>query len=113
MDLELNFRRSVPPVPPLPERQGRATRRGPFYMPARCLGGVARRIPIIRYRAILKYGGLSPKTGQVFDQTSQSRPRLVCLWGTFSPSRRQIRSTGLSLTTQPACSSKLAILRLP
>src|SRR6478672_2120381 len=36
---------------------------------------------------------------------SQSRPRLGCLWGTFSPSRRQIRSTRLSLTSQPACSS--------
>jgi len=34
---------------------------------------------------------------------SQSLPRLGCLWGTFSPSRRQIRSTRLSLTSQPAC----------
>ena len=42
---------------------------------------------------------------------SQSRPRLGCLWGTFSPSRRQIRSTRLSLTSQPACSSNPAILR--
>ena len=33
---------------------------------------------------------------------SQSRPRLGCFWGTFSPSRRQIRSTRLSLTSQPA-----------
>src|SRR5512132_2952630 len=28
---------------------------------------------------------------------SQSLPRLGCLWGTFSPSRCQIRSTRLSL----------------
>ena len=34
---------------------------------------------------------------------SHSLPRLGCLWGTFSPSRRQIRSTRLSLTIQPAC----------
>ena len=33
---------------------------------------------------------------------SQSRLRLGCLAGTFSPSRRQILSTRLSLTTQPA-----------
>jgi hypothetical protein len=34
---------------------------------------------------------------------SQSLPRLGCLWGTFSPSRCQIRSTRLSLIIQPAC----------
>ncbi len=34
-----------------------------------------------------------------------------CLWGTFSSSRRQIRSTRLSLTIQPVCSSNPAILR--
>src|ERR1700745_887909 len=34
---------------------------------------------------------------------SQSLPRLDCLGGTFSPSRRQIRSTRLSLIIQPAC----------
>jgi hypothetical protein len=33
---------------------------------------------------------------------SQSRPRLGCFLGTFSPSRRQIRSTRLSLMSQPA-----------
>src|SRR5262252_8896607 len=33
---------------------------------------------------------------------SQSLPRLGCLWGTFSPSRCQIRSTRLSLIVQPA-----------
>src|SRR5437773_11374684 len=33
---------------------------------------------------------------------SQSLPRLGCLWGTFSPSRCQIRSTRLSLIIQPA-----------
>src|SRR5262249_27836672 len=32
---------------------------------------------------------------------SQSLPRLGCLWGTFSPSRCQIRSTHLSLIVQP------------
>ena len=43
---------------------------------------------------------------------SQSLPRLGCLWGTFSPSRRQIRSTRPSLTDQPRLaqqSSDLAI----
>ena len=33
---------------------------------------------------------------------SQSLPRLGCLWGTLSPSRRQIRSTRLSLIVQLA-----------
>ena len=33
---------------------------------------------------------------------SQSRPRLGCFWGTFSPSRFQTRSTRVSLTSQPA-----------
>lgn len=42
---------------------------------------------------------------------SHSRPRLGCLAGTFSPSRRQIRSTRLSLTSQPARRSSSAILR--
>jgi hypothetical protein len=43
---------------------------------------------------------------------SQSRPRLGCFSGTFSLSRRQIRSTRLSLTTQPAVDrSSWAILR--
>lgn len=37
---------------------------------------------------------------------SHSRPRLGCFCGTFSPSRRQIRSTRLWFTDQPAaCSS--------
>ena len=39
------------------------------------------------------------------------RPRFGCFWGTFSPSRRQIRSTRLSLTSQPASRSKAAIFR--
>jgi transposase len=33
---------------------------------------------------------------------SHRRPRLGCFAGTFSPSRRQIRSTRLTFTTQPA-----------
>jgi hypothetical protein len=41
---------------------------------------------------------------------SHSLLRLGCLWGTFSPSRRQIRSIRSSLTIQPACSSNPAIL---
>src|SRR3546814_3972518 len=37
---------------------------------------------------------------------SHSRPRFGWRWGTFSPSRRQIRSTRLWFTDQPAvCSS--------
>jgi hypothetical protein len=42
---------------------------------------------------------------------SHSRPRLGCRAGTFSPSRRQIRSIRLSLTSQPARRSSAAILR--
>jgi hypothetical protein len=42
---------------------------------------------------------------------SQSRSRLGCLAGTFSPSRRQIRSTRLRLTCQPARRSNAAIRR--
>ncbi len=37
-----------------------------------------------------------------FRKGSHRRPRLGCLAGTFSPSCLQIRSTRLSLTTQPA-----------
>src|SRR5205807_10214014 len=44
---------------------------------------------------------------------SQSLPRLGCLGGTFSPSRRQIRSTRLSLIIQPACRRSSATLRSP
>ena len=40
---------------------------------------------------------------------SQSLPRLGCLWGTFSPSRCQIRSTRLSLIIQPQQFGDLAI----
>src|SRR5439155_5265432 len=43
---------------------------------------------------------------------SHRRPRLGCLAGTFSPSRRQIRSTRLSLTSQPAWRSKLGDLAI-
>jgi hypothetical protein len=42
---------------------------------------------------------------------SHNRPRLGCFLGTFSPSRRQIRSTRLSFTNQPADRSRAAILR--
>jgi integrase len=42
---------------------------------------------------------------------SHSRARLGCRAGTFSPSRRQIRSTRLSLTSQPPRRSSSAILR--
>src|SRR6516162_11067231 len=42
---------------------------------------------------------------------SHRRPRLGCLAGTFSPSRRQIRSTRLSLTSHPARRNNSAILR--
>jgi hypothetical protein len=43
---------------------------------------------------------------------SQSLPRLGCLWGTFSPSRCQIRSTRLSLIIQPAWRSLVGESRL-
>jgi integrase len=42
---------------------------------------------------------------------SHSRARFGCRAGTFSPSRRQIRSTRLSLISQPARRSSSAILR--
>jgi hypothetical protein len=41
----------------------------------------------------------------------QSLPRLGCLSGTFSPSRRQMRSTRLSLIVQPAWRNCPATLR--
>jgi hypothetical protein len=40
---------------------------------------------------------------------SQSPLRLGCLWGTFSPSRCQIRSTRLSLIVQPAWRRSAAV----
>src|SRR6476620_1157474 len=40
---------------------------------------------------------------------SQSLPRLGCLWGTFSPSRCQIRSTRLSLIIQELGDLAIAI----
>src|SRR5262249_7388703 len=43
---------------------------------------------------------------------SHSLPRLGCLWGTFSPSRRQIRSTRLSLIVQPAWRSQCGDLAI-
>jgi hypothetical protein len=46
--------------------------------------------------------GRSARSRMQDPSASQSRPRLGCLSGTLSPSRRQIRSTRLSLTTQPA-----------
>src|ERR1700757_1173021 len=39
---------------------------------------------------------------EVINSSDARRPRLGCRAGTFSPSRRQIRSTLLSLTSQPA-----------
>jgi hypothetical protein len=42
---------------------------------------------------------------------SHRRPRLGCLAGTLSPSRRQIRSTRFLFTTQPAVRSKAVIRR--
>jgi hypothetical protein len=41
---------------------------------------------------------------------SQSRPFFGCLAGTFSPSRRQIRSTRFTFTAQPA-SRRRAVMR--
>jgi hypothetical protein len=43
---------------------------------------------------------------------SQSLPRLGCLWGTFSPSGCQIRSTRLSLIIQPAWRKELGDLAI-
>ena len=43
----------------------------------------------------------------------QSRPFLGCRRGTFSPSPRQIRSTRLGLTSQPAARNKAVILWQP
>ncbi len=42
---------------------------------------------------------------------NQSRPFFGCLEGTFSPSRRQIRSTRFTFTAQPASRSMAAIRR--
>jgi hypothetical protein len=42
---------------------------------------------------------------------SHRRARFGCRAGTFSPSRRQIRSTRLSLTSQPARRNSSVILR--
>ncbi len=44
---------------------------------------------------------------------SHSRPRLGCFLGTFSPSRRQIRSTRLWFTRQPSSRSIAVTLRYP
>ena len=44
---------------------------------------------------------------------SQSRPRLGCLAGTLSPSRRQIRSTRLWFTLHPSHCSMAATRRYP
>lgn len=43
--------------------------------------------------------------------TAASRPRFGCFCGTFSPSRRQIRSTRLALTSQPSLRSSAVIRR--
>ena len=51
---------------------------------------------------------LRPKTDTGAVVVSQSRPLLGCLAGTFSPSRRQMRSTRLSFTNQPAARSRRA-----
>ena len=42
---------------------------------------------------------------------SHSRPRLGCFWGTFSPSRRQMRCTRLAFTCQPSVRSRAVIRR--
>ena len=52
--------------------------------------------------------GAQPDAGAVVDPEP---PPLRLLAGTFSPSRRQIRSTRLSLTCQPASRSRAAIRR--
>ena len=44
---------------------------------------------------------------------SHSLPRFGCLAGTFSPSRRQIRSTRLWFTRQPLLWRRAVILRYP
>ena len=44
---------------------------------------------------------------------NQSRPRLGCFWGTFSPSRRHSRSTRLGFTSQPSPRSSPVIRRYP
>jgi len=44
---------------------------------------------------------------------SQRRPFLSCFIGTFSPSRRQSRSTRLSFTCQPASLNRAATRRYP
>ena len=56
-------------------------------------------------------GALGPQPDAYDPSFSHRRPRFGCLAGTFSPSRRQIRSTRLSLTSQPAWRSNSAILR--
>ena len=50
------------------------------------------------YRWRKQYGGMSRTQDP---SLSQSRPFFRCLGGTFSPSRRQIRSTRLWFTCQP------------
>ena len=46
---------------------------------------------------------LCDEPGAVVGTASRSRPLLGCLAGTFSSSPRQMRSTRLLLTIQPAC----------
>jgi hypothetical protein len=55
--------------------------------------------------------GRSARSRMHDPSASHSRARLGCRLGTFSPSRRQIRSTRLSLTSQPARRNSSAILR--
>jgi len=42
---------------------------------------------------------------------NQSLDLFGCFWGTFSPSRRQIRSTRFTFTAQPASRSRTVIRR--
>ena len=44
---------------------------------------------------------------------SHSHPRFGCRCGTFSPSRRQIRSTRFLFTSQPVSRSGAVIRRYP
>jgi metal transporter CNNM len=58
-------------------------------------------------------GTLRPQTdtGTIIEPQPPSLPRFGCLVGTFSPSRRQIRSTRLKLTIQPAAHSIFVMRR--
>ena len=61
-------------------------------------------LPLSSRRPSVSFGGFG---------LSQSRPRLGCLAGTLSPSRRQIRSTRLWFTLHPSHCSIAATRRYP